>query len=496
MHPLLWAPQSHHLGDITLIHAGGQYHLFSEMMPHAGGGAGKRVVGHAVSRDLFTWESLPPVLACGAEGEFDGYSIYHMDVFLHERKWFMHYTGLDKAGAGQQQAIGLATSQDGIHWEKHPGNPILRADPRWYEPAIPRKATYQEKDFGRLAFRDPFIVRHGKGFGMAVIARDAQQHPDVRGCLAWAKSDDLVRWELQPPAYSPGRFHTIETPSILEAGRRHYLIYMTHPAWGTPALTTDAYQNAGNLYAISDDGPAGPWRSPADELLVAAHDFLRMGAQRIIRAPDGELYLYGWLRMTPAPGDEQAEVKASLRVPPPRRVRILEDGQLHVVYNPQIERFAKPATLGEPVPLDPKHWRQEGGACGKNFAGPAIALLPGVQENFIFSARLRFLRGERAGLIARADDAAKTGWQIVADRRLGRIEFGLLGQPNLIDARQWQPRDEMSLKVIAMGESIEVYADDRLLIHNVRYREQRGRLAYFVERGEAVFDLPRLLLFN
>ena len=33
----------------------------------------------------------------------------------------------------------------------------------------------------------------------------------------------------------------------------------------------------------------------------------------------------------------------------------------------------------------------------------------------------------------------------------------------------------MELKVIAMGESLEVYADDRLLIHNVRYREQRGR---------------------
>jgi hypothetical protein len=34
----------------------------------------------------------------------------------------------------------------------------------------------------------------------------------------------------------------------------------------------------------------------------------------------------------------------------------------------------------------------------------------------------------------------------------------------------------VELKVIAMGESLEVYADDRLLIHNVRDREQRGRL--------------------
>ena len=498
MHPLLWAPQAHHIGDITLVHARGQYHLFSEMMPHVGGGAGQRVVGHAVSSDLFTWEALPPVLACGGPGEFDGFSIYHMDVFLEEGKWFMHYTGLDKSGPGQQQVIGLATSDDGIHWEKHPANPILRADPRWYEPAIPREATYQEKDFGRLAFRDPFIIRNPAGpkYGMAVVARDAKQHPDVRGCLAWATSSDLVRWELQPPVYSPGRFHTVETPSILEYRGRHYLIFMTHPAWGTPVLTTDPYQNAGNFYAVSDEGPAGPWRQPADEVLIAAHDFLRMGAQRIIRAPDGEHYLYGWLRMTPTPDDEQREVKASLRMPPPRRVRFLEDGQLQIVYNPNVERFAKPAATGQPVPIEAKLWREDGGPCGKSFSGQAVTLLPGAQENFIFSTRIRFLRGERAGLVVRADDTATSGWQIVADRRRRRVEFGLLGKDSFIDARQWLPRDEVELKVIAMGESLEVYADDRLLIHNVRYREQRGRLGYFVERGEAVFQQPRLLVLS
>src|SRR5256885_1747349 len=81
-------------------------------------------------------------------GQFDGFSIYHMDVFIHEGTWYMHYTGLDKYGPGEQEAIGLATSPDGIHWKKHPGNPVLRADPRFYEPAIPREATYQAKDFG------------------------------------------------------------------------------------------------------------------------------------------------------------------------------------------------------------------------------------------------------------------------------------------------------------------------------------------------------------
>src|SRR5262249_28378440 len=147
MHPLLWTPKAHHLGDVTLVRVGEEYHLFSEVSPfdHS-----SRVVGHAVSRDLLHWEELPPAIGCGPAGSWDANNIFHMDVFVHDNTWYMPYTGLDKGGPGQQQVIGMATSPDGIHWTKYTGNPILRADPKYYEPAIPREATYQEKDFGRL----------------------------------------------------------------------------------------------------------------------------------------------------------------------------------------------------------------------------------------------------------------------------------------------------------------------------------------------------------
>src|SRR4051812_4754740 len=165
MTDLLWHPKNHQIGDITIIRVGDEYHLFTEQTPMhwdgdvGAGFAGLRTVGHAVSKDLFTWEELPPTIGCGPAGSFDAFAIYHMDVFIHEGIWYMHYTGLDKDGPGQQQTIGLATSRDGMNWQKHPANPLLRADERWYEPRIPREAAYQEKDFGRLWFRDPCIIR-------------------------------------------------------------------------------------------------------------------------------------------------------------------------------------------------------------------------------------------------------------------------------------------------------------------------------------------------
>jgi len=134
MTDLLWSPQRHQVGDPTIIRVGDAYHLFAEMAPldPEAGGSGTRVVGHAISRDLFGWEELPVALSCGPPGSFDAHNIYHMDVLVHEGTWWMFYTGLDIGGPGEQQSIGLATSPDGITWTRHPDNPILRADPRWY----------------------------------------------------------------------------------------------------------------------------------------------------------------------------------------------------------------------------------------------------------------------------------------------------------------------------------------------------------------------------
>jgi len=422
-----------------------------------------------------------------ASGEFDAYSIYHMGVHVHENRWYMYYTGLDKPGPGQQQSIGLAISKDGIHWTKHPGNPVLRADLRYYEPAIPQEATYQTKDFGRLWFRDPFVIQNAKSgeFGMIVMGRDMKKHPDVRGCLTWATSKDLIHWESHSPIFSPGRFHTVETPSIFEHNGRHYIIYMTHPGWGAPILTTDPYQTAGDFYAISECGWMGPYLPPDDEVLQAAHGQMRMGAMKLVDGPNGDHFLYGWLVLSPEGEDTDTEAQLKKAVPPPRRVRFLDDGQMQVTYYEKIESFTQ---LVGNLRTEPETF--------KNLGGRTTKVLSTNFDNFIFSARVKLVRGERTGLVLRANEGATAGLCAVADHRFGRIEFGTLDKDRFIDARMWRPRDEFELKVIAYGPSIEIYVDDRLMIHNVRHRETSGAVGYLVEHAEATFSEPRIRQFT
>lgn len=82
------------------------------------------VIKHARSTDGVTWKIDPePVLEKSQEWEHFvfNYPVVHKidDVYL---MWYTSYSTEDR----DKVAIGFAASEDGIHWHKHPDNPVLR----------------------------------------------------------------------------------------------------------------------------------------------------------------------------------------------------------------------------------------------------------------------------------------------------------------------------------------------------------------------------------
>jgi CSLREA domain-containing protein len=99
---------------------------------------GRWMVGMARSADGVEWtryddpatrnapySASDPVLVPGEVGAWDAYSL--SDAIVHETGlgWEMFYTGEDEAG---RRAIGYAWSRDGIVWDKHPDNPIMKPE--------------------------------------------------------------------------------------------------------------------------------------------------------------------------------------------------------------------------------------------------------------------------------------------------------------------------------------------------------------------------------
>ncbi|MGE5458343.1 MAG: hypothetical protein ACM3RX_08305 [Methanococcaceae archaeon] len=75
-------------------------------------------VGYAESNDGLNWTSQAnePVLKRGAAGLWDSYSVSVTSVLKDEQMYRMFYTG--RNGYANLPAVGMAVSQDGIHWEK------------------------------------------------------------------------------------------------------------------------------------------------------------------------------------------------------------------------------------------------------------------------------------------------------------------------------------------------------------------------------------------
>ncbi|MBW5447589.1 glycoside hydrolase family 32 protein [Cohnella sp. CFH 77786] len=119
-----------------LVYFNGEYHLFYQHYPH-GTKWGPMHWGHAVSRDLMTWEHLPVALAPDEKGMiFSGSAV----VDWHDTTGFFggqpglvaiftHHEDQQGAAPRQKQSQSLAYSRDsGRTWVKFEGNPVLGSD--------------------------------------------------------------------------------------------------------------------------------------------------------------------------------------------------------------------------------------------------------------------------------------------------------------------------------------------------------------------------------
>jgi beta-fructofuranosidase len=126
----------------------------------------------------------------------------------------MFYTGVSVEGDAVVQRAGAATSEDLIRWRKHPKNPLIEADPRYYE----------QRDEGAVGYermwRDPWVFKHRQtgDYHALITARTIEGPSDGRGVIGHARSSDLVRWETLPPLTEPGHFYALEVPQLVELG--------------------------------------------------------------------------------------------------------------------------------------------------------------------------------------------------------------------------------------------------------------------------------------
>lgn len=275
--------------DFWFAQDGADYHIFYLQADRS---LGREVfrhfnpsVGHAVSQDLRNWQVLPDAIAPSTQaGRWDDYTTWTGSVIQHEGLWYMLYTGSCRKERAWIQRVGLATSRDLLHWDKHGTTPLFEADPQWYE-KLDLSLWHDE------AWRDPFVFQHphtGR-FHAYITGRVNHGPPDGRGVIAHATSDDLLHWEVQPPVTDPGEFGQMEVPQLVQIGALYYLIFSTnavHYSQQRRQRPGMRFVN-GTHYLVADD-PLGPFRYLDKTSFFVGDDEGTLYSGKLIQEPGGQ----------------------------------------------------------------------------------------------------------------------------------------------------------------------------------------------------------------
>ena len=153
----------------------------------------ERELGHAVSRDLYLWTQLSPVMQVRPNA-WDNAKIWSPSIVEVDSVYYMFYTGVtvQPGTYAFYQQVGLATSTDLMTWNRL-DEPVMACDRvRW---------TYcNPLAYDGGEFRDPFVMQDPAtgGWLMYYTARPSSSPNIFVGGMA-ASSGDLTQWENREP---------------------------------------------------------------------------------------------------------------------------------------------------------------------------------------------------------------------------------------------------------------------------------------------------------
>ncbi|GHT18770.1 hypothetical protein FACS1894189_7040 [Planctomycetales bacterium] len=163
----------------------GVYHLW-----YTGQAKGKSYIGYATSSDGLMWkrQSDKPVLSA-EQGWEKGIAVMcpHVEWDADASLYKMWYSGGEQY---EPNAIGYATSKDGLVWTKYPQNPVFAAD---------KGITWEQHKVTAAQ-----IIKHGNEYLMFYIGFE---HDNLARIGLARSKDGITNWERLPtnPIIGPGK---------------------------------------------------------------------------------------------------------------------------------------------------------------------------------------------------------------------------------------------------------------------------------------------------
>ena len=212
------------------------------------------VIRHATSSDGQSWQVTErPALQLSQEWEAE--VLVYPTVLIVDGVYLMWYGSYDRAVRRETTAIGFAASLDGKQWHKHPGNPVLRPDPKrpWESNYVGSGSVLKLPDG---SFRYYYASRKAPPFRNLYFAINTAR---------WAGPQEIRRLPLPPAKGDKGTLDASAVPS--RPGQSVIVLDVVDDddavvrAWHTPAgedepTFVDLWLRGIDTSKLAEDAPA------------------------------------------------------------------------------------------------------------------------------------------------------------------------------------------------------------------------------------------------
>ena len=204
-----------------LVYFKGYYHVFYQHAPsHEIPWKEAMHWGHARTKDFLHWEELPVALYPDKPYDRDG--CWSGTAIEKDGRLYLFYASTFKKDKETRrlETVSVAYSDDGVHFEKYEGNPVIRTFPKE----------------GGPDFRDPAVTCID-GVYYCVMATGNPEERMAR--LLLYRSEDLFHWEYsgvmsewagckyaECPSFMPSGDRFLLTASVCPLESRHYFSIM------------------------------------------------------------------------------------------------------------------------------------------------------------------------------------------------------------------------------------------------------------------------------
>lgn len=286
----------------------GYYHIFYQYHPYSADW-GPMHWGHARSKDLVHWESLPIAIAPDTKADEDG--CFSGSAIVKDDVLYLIYTGHHYYGDGDSdhfwQTQDLAYSTDGINFTKYENNPIIALPPTDNTHHFRDPKVWQKDDFYYMILGSQGQDGHGR-----VITYRSKDLKDWQYLGAITKAKALATegymWECPDFFELAGKDVLLLSPQGIEADGQKYLnLFQT-------GYFVGEYNYQKNIFSH------GSFTE-----LDHGHDFY---ATQTMLAPDGRRLVFGWMDMWESDFPEKADGWAGALTLP--RELILKDDKLYM----------------------------------------------------------------------------------------------------------------------------------------------------------------------